>query len=268
VLEVSGLRKEFAPRGVLGGSGESFVAVEDVSFTLDRGGSIGIVGESGAGKSTVARMLVGLESPSAGSIELAGRQITGNASRSERRRIARSIQMVYQDPFTSLDPMQRVGDAIEETLHFHFDLSRDERRRRMERLFEDVGLSPDHARAYPASLSGGQRQRVAIMRALAAEPEVLVLDEHVAALDVSIQAQVLNMLTEIQRERGVAFVVISHDLAVIRHTTSRIIVMRRGEVVESGNTEAVLDSPRSEYTRLLKASVPGPGWVPERSSPR
>ena len=232
VLEVEGLRKEFGPR----------LAVDDVGFTIPQGGSLAIVGESGSGKTTVAKMIVGLERPTGGTIRACGRdRSTPARSTRERRRRGREVQIVFQDPYTSLDPRQT-----------------------MEELSDMVGLDARQARALPRSLSGGQRQRVAIARALAAEPRVLILDESVAALDVSIQAQVLNLLADIRDETAISFVVISHDLAVVRQLTEQIVVMWRGRLVERGQTADVLDHPQADYTKLLRASVPKPGWKPQR----
>ena len=255
VLAVNGLRKEFGPR----------VAVDDVSFSLPEGGSLAIVGESGSGKTTVAKMVVGLERPTAGSIAACGRdRSTPARTLADRRRRGREVQIVFQDPYTSLDPRQTGEATIDEVLRLHQGWGRDRRRERIKQLGELVGLDARQLRALPRSLSGGQRQRVAIARALAAEPRVLILDESVAALDVSIQAQVLNLLADIRDETGVSYLCISHDLAVVRQLTEEIVVMWRGKIVESGRTADVLDHPADDYTRRLRASVPHPGWKPPR----
>ncbi|ADB50665.1 ABC transporter ATP-binding protein [Conexibacter woesei] len=255
VLEVQGLHKAFG----------DVVAVSDVSFSLARGGSLAIVGESGSGKTTVARMIVGLERPTAGTIRACGEDRSRpTASTRERRRRAREVQIVFQDPYSSLDPRQSVTRSLEEIVRFHRGGSASERAARVAELAELVGLDERQTRAMPQALSGGQRQRVAIARALAAEPQVLILDESVAALDVSIQAQVLNLLAEIRERTGVSYVLISHDLAVVRQLTEEAIVMRGGRVVEQGTTARVLDDPQDDYTRLLRASVPRPGWKPAR----
>ncbi|HET6876029.1 MAG TPA: ATP-binding cassette domain-containing protein [Jatrophihabitans sp.] len=255
VLEVTGLRKEFG----------DLVAVDNVSLRLPAGRSLAIVGESGSGKTTVARMLVGLERPTAGTIVVCG-QDRSRPSRSARtrRRRGRQVQIVFQDPYTSLDPRQSAESAIAEVLRLHQRTAPGDRARRVAELTELVGLDARQARALPRGLSGGQRQRVAIARALAAEPRVLILDESVAALDVSIQAQVLNTLADIRDRTGVSYVLISHDLAVVRQLTDDAIVLRRGQVVEQGPTSSVLDHPQHEYTQLLRASVPRPGWKPVR----
>ncbi|MEY9876719.1 ABC-type glutathione transport system ATPase component [Streptacidiphilus sp. MAP12-33] len=255
VIEATGLRKVF---------GEA-VAVDDVSFALEEGESLAIVGESGSGKTTVARMLVGLETPSGGTITVCGRERTARKpSGAERRRRAREIQIVFQDPYSSLDKRQRVGDVVETSLALHFDRTPAERHRRMLDLLDSVGLAERHAAMLPRQLSGGQRQRVAIARALAVEPRVLVLDEAVAALDVSIQAQILNLLADIRERGGSSYVFISHDLAVVHQISDRAVVMRNGRVVEQGPTPALLAAPQQEYTRQLRAAVPRPGWKPTR----
>jgi ABC-type glutathione transport system ATPase component len=255
VLEVTSLRKEFG----------DLVAVDDVSFRVPEAGSLAIVGESGSGKTTIARMIVGLERPSGGSIAACGQDRSRPArSLADRRRRGREVQIVFQDPYTSLDPRQTAEGAIDEVLRLHHGWPADRRRARVAELTGLVGLDERQSRALPRALSGGQRQRVAIARALAAEPRILILDESVAALDVSIQAQVLNLLADIRDETGVSFVLISHDLAVVRQLTDTTIVLRRGQVVEQGPTARVLDHPQHAYTRLLRDCVPRPGWKPTR----
>ncbi|GCD95183.1 peptide ABC transporter ATP-binding protein [Embleya hyalina] len=240
-------------------------AVDGVSFTLAPGGSLGIVGESGCGKTTTARMLVGLVSPDSGSIRVGGRERSApTRNRAERLARAREMQMVFQDPYLSLDPRVVVRECVEEVLRLHFDLTREQRTARVVELLDQVGLGEREASALPKALSGGQRQRVAIARALAAEPKVLILDEAVAALDVSIQAQILDLLAGIRRDAGVGFLFVSHDLAVVRHITEDVVVLRGGRVVEAGPTVDVLTEPRHTYTRLLLDSVPRVGWDPAR----
>lgn len=256
-VRVTGLRKSFRRRG------RSVEAVRDVSFDLERGGSIAVVGESGSGKTTVARCLTGLERPDAGTIEVCGRpRGGGRVTAAERRLRAREMQMIFQDPYGSLDPRHRIGDAVARTALLHGVASRADVESHAAALLERVGLPTTAADAYPRQLSGGQRQRAAIACALAVEPEVLVLDEAVAALDLSIQAQVLNLLSEIRAQSDVSFVFISHDLSVVRQVSETIVVMCRGEVVESGRTRDVLSAPRHPYTQRLVASVPRPGWDP------
>jgi ABC-type glutathione transport system ATPase component len=255
ILAVKGLRKEFG----------TLIAVDDVTFSLAPGGSLAIVGESGSGKTTVAKMIVGLERPTAGTITACGNnRSTPPRARAERRRRGREVQIVFQDPYTSLDPRQTGEAAIDEVLRLHHGWARDRRTERIRQLADLVGLDARQMRALPRSLSGGQRQRVAIARALAAEPRVLILDESVAALDVSIQAQVLNLLADIHDETQVSYLCISHDLAVVRQLTQETVVMWRGRIVERGETAQVLDDPQNDYTRRLRASVPRPGWKPPR----
>jgi oligopeptide transport system ATP-binding protein len=257
VLEAEGLRKVFG----------EVVAVDGVDLRVAPAGALAIVGESGSGKTTVAKMIVGLERPTAGTIRACGRdRSTPARSTSERRRRGREVQIVFQDPYTSLDPRQTVERTLDEVLRLHGDLDADARGARVRELGELVGLDARQIRALPRALSGGQRQRVAIARALAARPRVLILDESVAALDVSIQAQVLNLLADIRDETGISYVLISHDLAVVRQLTEETLVMWRGAVVERGPTGQVLDDPRHDYTKRLRASVPRPGWKPRRRS--
>jgi peptide/nickel transport system ATP-binding protein len=261
-LEVESLSKVFGHRR--GGGG--VVAVDDVSFTVDPGGSLAVVGESGSGKTTIARMVVGLERPTAGRIVIGGRErgVRRPSSR-ERRRMGREVQIVFQDPYSSLDRRQRVRDCIDEVLRLHSALPREARETRLRELLAQVGLDERHAGAYPRALSGGQQQRVAIARALASEPGLLILDESVASLDVSVQAQVLNLLADIREQTGVTYLFISHDLAVVRQVSDEVVVMRRGAVVERGPTARVLDEPEHPYTQALLSAVPRRGWRPVRS---
>jgi peptide/nickel transport system ATP-binding protein len=255
VLQAVGLRKEFG----------DLVAVDDVSFDLPPGRSLAIVGESGSGKTTIARMIVGLERPTNGTITACGRDRPRPArSTRDRRRRGREVQIVFQDPYTSLDPRQNAEAAIDEVLKLHHGWPADRRRARTAELIDLVGLDTRQSQALPRSLSGGQRQRVAIARALAAQPDILILDESVAALDVSIQAQVLNLLADIRDQTHVSFILISHDLAVVRQLTDEAIVLHRGRAVERGTTAQVLDDPQHPYTQRLRASVPRPGWKPGR----
>jgi len=259
VLSVRGLRKEFGTQ----------VAVDDVTFDLLPGCSIAIVGESGSGKTTVARMIVGLEKPTAGTIIACGRDRSKPARRgAERKTRGREVQIVFQDPYSSLDPRQSGAALIDEVLRVHHDHDATDRKRIVSELADVVGLDQRQINAMPKALSGGQRQRVAIARALATDPRVLILDESVAALDVSIQAQVLNVLADIRDERGISYVLISHDLAVVRQLTEDAIVMQRGVVVEQGVTADILDHPQHPYTQMLRASVPGPGWKPQHMRER
>ncbi|MFI8259895.1 ABC transporter ATP-binding protein [Streptomyces sp. NPDC085665] len=252
VLEAAGLRRAYGP----------VQAVDDVSFRLAEGGSLGIVGESGSGKTTTARIVVGLEHADGGRILVHGRD-RGNRVRGRAQRLARAreVQMVFQDPFLSLDPRTTVGGALRETLRLHFPGA--DHGRRVAELLDQVGLGAREADALPRRLSGGQRQRVAIARALAVEPAVLVLDEAVAALDVSVQAQILNLLADIREQSRIGYLFITHDLGVVRCVTDDVVVMRHGRIVEAGPTAQVLAAPEHPYTRLLLESVPRPGWDPQ-----
>jgi oligopeptide transport system ATP-binding protein len=256
ILQAQGLRKVY---------GET-VAVDDVSFEVAAGGSLAIVGESGSGKTTIARMIVGLTKPTAGTITACGRdRSTPARSAGERRRRGAEVQIVFQDPYSSLNPRQTAQHTLDEVLRLHGNgHSAEERRARITTLGELVGLDERTLRALPGALSGGQRQRIAIARALAAEPRLIILDESVAALDVSIQAQILNLLADIRAETGVSYILISHDLAVVRQLTREALVMHRGRVVERGPTQRILDEPKDPYTKLLRASVPRRGWKPVR----
>ncbi len=259
MLEAAGISKTYHRRGK-----EPVRAVIDASVAIPRGGALGVVGESGSGKSTLARMIVGLERADSGDIRIDGRERTAvPRSRAERLAHARSVQMVFQDPYLSLDPRITAGRAIEDALRLHARLSSTDARARVIDLLTQVGLGEKHAAARPRTLSGGQRQRVAIARALAIEPDVLVMDEATSALDVSVQAQVLALVDRIRRERGLTVLFISHDLAVVRRVCDETVVMRRGEIVERGNTVQLLAAPQHEYTRLLIDSVPKPGWDAE-----
>lgn len=261
VLEVRDLRKVFSTRGR---AHTDFVAVDGVSLTVPRGGSVAVVGESGSGKTTLARMIAGLEAPTAGRIEVLGAPRGRAGFGAKKRRFARDVQMVFQNPYSSLDPRQSGERCIDEVLAVHFGMEPAARRARIAELGEQVGLAGRALAALPGDLSGGQRQRLAIARALALEPELLILDEAVAALDVSVQAQILNLLADLRRELGLSFLFISHDLAVVGRVSESVIVMRRGKVVESGLTAEVLTRPQAAYTRALEASLPRRGWVPRR----
>lgn len=258
VLSVRNLTKQFG----------TFTAVDDVSFELAAGSSLGIVGESGSGKTTVARMVIGLEHPSSGSINCCGndRSQPSRSTRARRKR-AGEAQIVFQDPYSSLDPRHTVRQALTEAVALHHTGTAATVPARVAELADMVALDERLLASLPAQLSGGQRQRVAIARALGANPRVLVLDEAVAALDVSIQAQVLNLLADVRAATGISYVFITHDLAVVRQVTEYSLVMAQGRVVEQGPTEELLGSPQHPYTRALLDSVPRPGWIPSRRTP-
>ena len=267
LLEVKELRKVFEVKGQDGGV-EELVAVDDVSFSLEAGGTLAIVGESGSGKTTASRIVAGLESATQGEVMIDGvPRPAGRQSRKARKRFARSMQMVFQDPYSSLDPLQSVRSSLDEVLREHFDYDKGARADRVAELLDQVGLDKRQGDARPSNLSGGQRQRVAIARALAAEPQLLILDEPVSALDVSVQAQVINLLVDIRADLGVAFLFVSHDLAVVRQVCEQCVVMKSGRIVERGRTDAILDSPSSDYTKELIAAIPRPGWQPRRRTP-
>ena len=244
----------------------SVAALDDVSCTLRAGTCLAVVGESGSGKSTLARVIVGLESADSGSVKIAGGAVSPTTARRELRKRAKLVQMVFQDPQGSLNRSLPVSATIDEMLRAHRpDLDRAGRRARVLELFAEVGLTERHADAKPSALSGGQKQRVAIARALAAEPQIIVLDEAVSALDVSVQAQVLDLLKRLRADHGLSYLFITHDLSVVRDIADDVVVMRSGRIIERGTVGEVLDDPQEPYTQLLIASAPRPGWKPQRS---
>lgn len=258
VLEAAGLVKHFpAGAGMFARAAGVVKAVDGVSFALAAGESFAIVGESGCGKSTVARLLLRLIEPTAGAVRLEGRDLLALAP-AELRAARRRLQIVFQDPYGSLNPRMTVGQMLTEPLMLHQVVAPARRRGRVAELLRLVGLQPDSAQRYPHEFSGGQRQRLAVARALAAEPRVIVCDEPVSALDVSIQAQILNLLADLQQRLGLAYVIISHDLAVVRHIATTVGVMYLGRFVESGPGETVFERPRHPYTQALLSSVPVP----------
>ncbi len=231
-------------------------AVENVSFDLSSGEVLGLVGESGCGKSTLGRAILRLDEPDSGSVTLAGVPITGMPQRSFRP-LRRELQMVFQDPFASLNPRKTIGALLAEPFRVHGVGSRADRNDRVVALLRMVGLSPEHAARHPHQFSGGQRQRIAIARAMALRPKVVVCDEAVSALDVSIQAQILNLLMTLRREVGAAYLFISHDLSVVGHISDRIAVMYLGRIVEIGSRDAVLNQAAHPYSRTLFSAIPG-----------
>jgi oligopeptide/dipeptide ABC transporter ATP-binding protein len=260
LLDVRDLTVEFH------GGGRSLRAVDGVSLSVAARETVGVVGESGSGKTTIGRVILGLTPVTAGSIVFAGDDIT-HAGHRERRRLSADLQVVFQDPYSSLNPSRTVGQTLSETLGVHAaELSRAERAERVGSSLERVGLDAAAASRYPADFSGGQRQRIAIARALMVQPQLVVCDEPVSALDLSVQAQVLNLLRELQTEFGLSYLFIAHDLAVVRHLSHRIVVLYRGRIVEEGDADVVYDAPAHPYTRNLLEAAPVPD--PEAQSRR
>ncbi len=259
-IVVEGLSKTFTT----GRPKQVVTALDAVSLAVEPGTCLAVVGESGSGKTTLARIIVGLEAADSGTVRLNGDPVVARANRKELGRRARLIQMVFQDPQSSLNRRLRVRSAVDEVLQAHTALGTAARRERCLELFSLVGLEPRHLDALPDELSGGQRQRVAIARALAAEPSVIVLDESVAALDVTVQAQILTLLDELRTAQGLTYLFITHDLSVVQMIADSVVVMRRGVIVERGDTASVLQNPQHPYTQLLLECAPKPGWKPQR----
>ena len=258
LLEVRDLVKEFPVHGgVLGRTIAKVHAVSGISFDLARNETLGLVGESGCGKSTTGRLVLRLIKPTSGTVSFDGRNLA-ELSSSELREMRQQAQIVFQDPYASLNPRRSVGDAISEPLRVHRGMSRSDARARVLELLALVGLSPEHYSRYPHEFSGGQRQRVGIARALALEPTMLVLDEPVSALDVSIQAGVVNLLERLQAELQLAYLFIAHDLSVVRHISERVAVMYLGKIVETGTRDDIYRRPAHPYTQALLSAIPLP----------
>ncbi len=259
LVQVSDLAKHFPiTRGiVLARTVGAVKAVDGVSFEVRRGETLGIVGETGSGKSTTARLVMRLLDATSGQVRFEGKDIT-RLRGAPLKAVRREMQMIFQDPYSSLNPRKTVGSIVAEPFAIHgLEGDRAQRRRRVQGLLETVGMSPEHYNRYPHEFSGGQRQRIGVARALALEPKLLIADEPVSALDVSIQAQVLNLLRELQRRLGLTLLFISHDLSVVRYMCDRIAVMLEGKIVELGPGEQIFSAPTHPYTRELLASVPG-----------
>jgi ABC-type oligopeptide transport system ATPase subunit len=258
LLEVKHLVKEFSARkGLLpfGQPQKPIRAVDDVSFSIDAGETFGLVGESGSGKTTTGRCVLRLTEPTSGDVRFKGEDVLAFSAR--RLRLARrEMQIVFQDPFSSLNPRMQAGAIVEEPLVVHKRGGRAERRQRVAQLFELVGLDPSHLGRYPREFSGGQRQRIGLARALALNPSLIVADEPVSALDVSVQAQIVNLLVDLQKRLQLTYLFIAHDLRLVRHICSRIAVLYRGRIVEMGTAEALFNAPAHPYTRALLSAIP------------
>ncbi|MEL3973989.1 dipeptide ABC transporter ATP-binding protein [Rossellomorea oryzaecorticis] len=258
LLKVENLKKHFPiTGGILGRPVSSVKAVDGVSFTVNKGETLGIVGESGCGKSTTGRMLMRLIDPSEGRVTFEDRELT-SLPNSEMRKIRREIQMVFQDPYASLNPRHTVEKILEEPLKVHGMGSAKERKKRVHELLNIVGLSSYHAKRYPHQFSGGQRQRIGIARALMTKPKLIIADEPVSALDVSIQSQVLNLMQDLQKEFELTYIFIAHDLGVVRHISDRVGVMYLGKMVELSDSEKLYEKPLHPYTQALLSAVPIP----------
>ncbi|HTT96119.1 MAG TPA: ATP-binding cassette domain-containing protein [Solirubrobacterales bacterium] len=257
LLEVSDLVKHFPIKSGLLFDREvdQVRAVDGISFSVRKGETLGLVGESGSGKSTACRAVLQLLKPTSGSVKFEGREIAG-LGRRELRPLRREMQMIFQDPYASLNPRKRVGQIVGDQLKIQKVASGKELRTRVEGLLDRVGLSPEHYNRFPHEFSGGQRQRIGIARALALEPKLVFCDEPVSALDVSIQAQIVNLLDDLQDEMGLTYVFVAHDIGVVRHISDRIAVMNRGKIVETGDADQVCEHPRDAYTKKLLAAVP------------
>ena len=263
LVEVAHLVKHFTRGGGLLRPATTVKAVDDVSFSIEQGETFGLVGESGSGKTTTGRCMLRLVEPSSGEVRFDGENVLGFTKR-RMREARRDMQIVFQDPYSSLNPRMRARQIVEEPLIIHRLGDRVERRRRVAELFRVVGLDPAHLERYPHEFSGGQRQRIGLARALALNPSFLILDEPVSALDVSIQAQVINLLTDLQQQLRLTYLFIAHDLRLVEHICSRVAVMYLGKIVEMGPTGSLFTAPQHPYTRALLSAIP----VPDPDAPR
>jgi oligopeptide transport system ATP-binding protein len=257
LLEVRNLTKEFSRAGGLFSAPSVVRAVDGVSFTIDEGETFGLVGESGSGKTTTGRCILRLIEPTSGEVRFNGNDVL-RFSKSRLREARRDMQIVFQDPYSSLNPRMRVGDIVEEPLIIHKTGRKAQRRERVAELFRLVGLDAEHMSRYPHQFSGGQRQRIGLARALALNPSLVIADEPVSALDVSVQAQVVNLLMDLQEALKLTYLFIAHDLRLVRHICSRVAVMYLGRIVEMGETESLFANPAHPYTRALLSAIPTP----------
>ena len=257
LLEVKNLRTWFpVTGGVFRSHIDDVKAVDDVSFTVEAGTTVGLVGESGSGKSTIGKTILKLVPATSGEVLFEGREVLP-LSEDEFRPLRREMQMIFQDPFGSLNPRHTIMQIVAEALEIHFPtMTRNERRERVAELMKQVGLKPEMMERYPHEFSGGQRQRIGIARALAVKPKFIVCDEPVSALDVSVQAQIVNLLQDLQVELGLTYLFIAHDLAVVEHMSDQVLVMYRGKIVESASAESIYENPQHDYTKKLLAAVP------------
>ena len=265
LLQVSGLKKYFpVTKGIIFSHKTGDVkAVDGVNFFVNRGETFGLVGESGCGKSTTGRLVMQLLRPTDGSVIFDGKELT-NMNKEELRQLRKEIQMVFQDPYASLDPRKTVEDIIMEPLIIHGIGTKEEREAKVRDLIAKVGLNPSHAKRYPHEFSGGQRQRIGIARALALEPKLIICDEPVSALDVSVRAQILNLLQDLQEKLGLTYLFISHDLSVVEHICDRVAIMYQGQMVELGSNEAIFRHPLHPYTKALLSAAPRVGQFGRR----
>ena len=259
LLEVTDLVKHFPIKSgiLIDREVDQVRAVDGISFSIPRGKTLGLVGESGSGKSTACRAILQLIKPTSGSVQFEGREIAG-LSRRKMRPLRQEMQMIFQDPYASLNPRKRIGQIVGDPLKRQGLASGSNLRKRVNELLERVGLSPEHYNRYPHEFSGGQRQRIGIARSLALEPKLVFCDEPVSALDVSIQAQIVNLLDDLQDEMGLTYVFVAHDIGVVRHISDRIAVMNNGKIVEEGSADQVCERPVDPYTKKLLAAVPIP----------
>ena len=254
VLEATNLVRDYHVGGGLFAASRTVHALKGVSLSVDKGRTLAVVGESGCGKSTLARIITMIDAPTAGTLKIDGREV--DIQHGLTKEMRRKVQIVFQNPYGSLNPRQKIGDVLGEPLLLNTDMTAEQRRERAMEMLVKVGLGPEHFNRYPHMFSGGQRQRIAIARALMVNPSLLVLDEPVSALDLSVQAQILNLLADLQDEFGLTYVFISHDLSVVRYIADEVMVMYFGEVVEYGSRDAVFSDPKHDYTKTLFAATP------------